>query len=971
MKAGEKESGTEHSQEVPSRRHDAGGASTPGSHVILGGPALKSVVDGVILETSLFDALGVAPPLGPASVPAKAAGKSFCIVELVSSEEVLKLVAAVEAGKGRGAGLAFAAATEVKEKCVSGEAGGQRVADKEWAVRGLLGCGHDHHDHGRPHPDKLIDASGGARVHRGRRAEGTVDHDDRVPGDLLEALASALDRSNLQERAVRCSTCDFPDMAHTWRAYPSSFPPAFQRVSVTVGATFAMDGLETPLHTALHAVVGVSPVVVRHWIPYGAHLQFLESTTASAPLDDEKNRNVVIVFVRVEDLSAEHPELLVGASRDTWESLLTGICVTRLDAFCKAVEKCVSSGRFERVLVILCPFSTRVGVDLQLSEALQALEAVLVHRVNSVGAVAQKSRDLFPADEGTHVDVDGPPGIRDASHVPYDPVGHAAVALGAARALHRACFLPTVKVLCVDCDGTLWDGAVGDLGPEGVSFTAGHLAVQSACVAAHARGVLVALVSRNSHEKVVKSVFDTRGSEMILSWDTHVVAAKVALFSRKSDMIVELSKELNLGLDSFAFLDDSPVECAEVCAALSAEGVQTLILPRDPEKYAATLAGWWPLDVPPAFSNGAAASAEDKGRTDMYRAEALRKQERQRSASGTAFLASLSLRIDVDALDINDKDTVARVAQLTDRTNQFVTNKVPLTPSQVVALVSTPGKDVLISRVTDRFGHYGLVCVAVSSGTCTVPGETIEALEVPLFLMSCRVLHRGVEHAMVRRMASLALSRDLHQLAFRYMPSDRNALADRFLRVLPGVRFKSVAGETMDELPQRLATPLWAIVGAKDAASFDIEADAVMPQEGGKEIAAAGASAGAASAGSGPSSKECKDENDGPTEISRPAFVVGPTRAWLHWETYGALAEAWARGGDRGLAGFVADLEVDPFRAILGEDADEDKLADSQGRARLRRKARHAVKELVTQANQGKAGYVTPSPPPGSGDNYI
>jgi len=775
-----------------------------------------------------------------------------------------------------------------------------------------------------------------------------------------------------------------------------------------VGSTFAPDGLEAPLRAVVAGIVGL-PVAVRHWVPYGGLLAFLATGVAaedSAAAAAAAAAGAAVVFARVEDFAVAHPELLVDAKRDDVAALLRGPCVARLGAFCRALGACAASGRVGRVVLVVCPASARVAVDLGLGEAVRTLEVALCTSAEARGiacAVAAHELGLSPdarvdgdvdVDVRVHVDVDGPAGIREASHVPYDATGHAACAVAACRALHRALLLPTLKVLCLDCDGTLWEGACGDVGPEGVSFGAGHLAVQAAAVRAHARGVLVAVVSRNADEGVVRAVFDTRRAEMRLGWDVHVVAAKVALWRRKSDAVVELARELNLGLDAIAFVDDSPVECAEVAAALGPEGVQTLLLPRDPDRYAAALAGWWPLDPPPPQASSASASvtAEDATRTAMYRAEALRRAERQRAASGTAFLASLSLRIDVEVLGRpgapGEGDAIARVAQLTERTNQFVTCKVPLSESQVAALAGAPGKDVLVSRVTDRFGHYGLVCAAMAAGACDIPGEA-PALEVPLFLMSCRVLHRGVEHAMVRRLADIALRRGLGALAFRFVPTPRNVLAERFLRVLPGVRFRSPGGDPLDVPPVleegeegRVGVPLWAIVLADNAARFDIEADAVMTEDD------AGNPGGTPPPLARAPTPEREVEGEG--EGDRTARMVAAGRGWLHWETYAALASASA-SSDRGLPGLVAEglrgvaepgvevdgdvaeveVEVDPFRAILGEDGDDGVLADAQGRARLRRQARHAVKGMVTQANAGHAGFVAPIPPPGSGDKYI
>ena len=127
---------------------------------------------------------------------------------------------------------------------------------------------------------------------------------------------------------------------------------------------------------------------------------------------------------------------------------------------------------------------------------------------------------------------------------------------------------PTRKVLCLDCDNTLWGGAVGGLGAAGVTLSAPYVAAQRFFVELQRRGLLVCLVSRNE-EADVRAVFEARAAEMPLRLDEHVVAV-AANWRPKSENLRELARDLCLDVGSFVFVDDSPLECAAGCTPRSA-----------------------------------------------------------------------------------------------------------------------------------------------------------------------------------------------------------------------------------------------------------------------------------------------------------------------------------------------------------------------------------------------------------------
>ena len=163
----------------------------------------------------------------------------------------------------------------------------------------------------------------------------------------------------------------------------------------------------------------------------------------------------------------------------------------------------------------------------------------------------------------------------------YTPPIFEAAAGMCARAIHRLVFRSAPKVVALDCDNTLWGGAVAELGPAGVALSGPFLALQRFFVALHDRGVLLCLCSRNSQPDDVLRVWRERGDEMVLKLE-HVVAHQVS-WGAKSKGLGAMAESLCLGIDTFALVDDSPTECAEVSA--NAPEVAVVQLPREPALY--------------------------------------------------------------------------------------------------------------------------------------------------------------------------------------------------------------------------------------------------------------------------------------------------------------------------------------------------------------------------------------------------
>jgi FkbH-like protein len=238
--------------------------------------------------------------------------------------------------------------------------------------------------------------------------------------------------------------------------------------------------------------------------------------------------------------------------------------------------------------------------------------------------------------------------------------------------------------------------------------------------------VLLAIASKNDEAVALEAI--ARHPEMVLRAEDF--SAHRIHWGDKAQSIVEIARELNLGLDSVVFVDDNPAERARVRAA-----VPEVYVPEWPEDkllYAQALLELRCFDVPHL-------SGEDRARVDLYAAERERKHALARFASADEWLESLDTRVRFSTLDAG---TLPRAADLLNRTNQLNLRTRRLTQDELRAWAAAPGREVWVVHVSDRFGEAGLVGLVGlerSGGTATLVD----------FLLSCRVLGRQVEEAMV------------------------------------------------------------------------------------------------------------------------------------------------------------------------------------------------------------------------------
>ena len=336
---------------------------------------------------------------------------------------------------------------------------------------------------------------------------------------------------------------------------------------------------------------------------------------------------------------------------------------------------------------------------------------------------------------------------------------HTAAVLAARLGLSRRC-------LVLDLDNTLWGGVVGDDGVEGIALGNGpdgeaFVEFQHAVKDLSRRGILLAVASKNDPEIARKPFLEHPDS--VLKLDDF--AAFVANWEPKSANIRAIAETLSLGLDAFTFLDDNPYERSEVRRVLPE--VDVPIMPEEPSEYRSFLDSYVNFE-PASFTDN------DRARAEQYRARAKAEAIRVESGSLEEYQASLGMvaRIGtIDAISIN------RVVQLINKTNQFNVTTQRRNRAELEAFLARPGAVGLWVRLTDRFADHGLIAVALAApdgGTFTIDS----------FLMSCRVLGRGVENALMGELARRAEGLGCARIEGRYIPSGRNGMvADLFARL--------------------------------------------------------------------------------------------------------------------------------------------------------------------------------------------
>ena len=316
----------------------------------------------------------------------------------------------------------------------------------------------------------------------------------------------------------------------------------------------------------------------------------------------------------------------------------------------------------------------------------------------------------------------------------------------------RAIFGRSRKCLVLDCDNVLWDGILGEEGVKSINAS-----FQREVINLHDRGVILALCSKNNEDDVIEIL--RNHSEMILR-EKHI-AAKQINWDDKVTNLLRIAEELNIGLDSLVFADDSSFECDLVRERLPQ--VAVLCLSGDSSLFSFKLQEQGYFDT-------LSISPEDKRRNQMYQEESKRKRLIASSGSMEDYLVSLDM---VAEIGMANELTIPRVAQLTQKTNQFNLTTHRYTEANIRAFASDSNVNIFYLKLVDHVSDIGLVGVVILK-------YKEQLAEIDTLLLSCRALGRGVEDAFIAFIKNIAHSRGCQYLSGKYIKSEKNAQVSNF-----------------------------------------------------------------------------------------------------------------------------------------------------------------------------------------------
>src|ERR1022692_4752865 len=350
------------------------------------------------------------------------------------------------------------------------------------------------------------------------------------------------------------------------------------------------------------------------------------------------------------------------------------------------------------------------------------------------------------------------------------------------------------KCVAVDLDNTLWGGVIGEDGMNGIRLGAeypgaAYQELQRALRDLSRRGILLAVCSKNNPADAMEALSGHPG--MVLQ--PRDFAAMRIDWNDKARNLREIASELNIGLDTIAFLDDNPVERRQVRE--QAPEAIVIRLPEDPMDYARAV-----RDCP--WFERLALSDEDRRRGEYYAAQRQRVELERSVTSKEDFYRGLDQVAEIAPVNAQ---TLARVSQLTQKTNQFNLTTRRYTEQQISEMSASLNWRVWSLRVKDRYADNGVVGVAIAS----VEGEVCQ---IDSFLMSCRVIGRTLETALLARLASDAREQGATLLEGWFLPTKKNAPALEFYRE-HGFEVAERTGEgvlwRLDLQEKDIRTPEW------------------------------------------------------------------------------------------------------------------------------------------------------------------
>jgi FkbH-like protein len=350
--------------------------------------------------------------------------------------------------------------------------------------------------------------------------------------------------------------------------------------------------------------------------------------------------------------------------------------------------------------------------------------------------------------------------------LPFSKSGEEAVADEMVR-IRRAIIGARRKCLALDLDGTLWGGAIGELGIEGV-----HLDLtgsgsrfrdfQRRVLDLKESGVLLAIISKNNPEDAMAGI---REHPAMLLREGDFAAIRTN-WAPKPENLLSISKELNIGVDSFVFIDDNPVEREAMHIALPEVAVPNF--PSDSAQLEDFM-----IQTARDYFLQFKSTDEDRVKTEQYRAEADRRGHMSSFGNMDEYLASLDMTLSVERIS---RSNIVRASQLTQKTNQFNLTSIRYSEAQMREIAGDPSVKCYAGELRDRFGEYGNIALCVAR----LSGDLKKTASIEIFLMSCRVMGRGVESAFLSAIEQDLRNTGVSEIEALYQPTAKNEVVRDF-----------------------------------------------------------------------------------------------------------------------------------------------------------------------------------------------
>ena len=322
------------------------------------------------------------------------------------------------------------------------------------------------------------------------------------------------------------------------------------------------------------------------------------------------------------------------------------------------------------------------------------------------------------------------------------------------------------KALILDCDNTLWKGVLGEDGFDSIEMSLASKdgaifhEIQSIILSLNKKGILLGICSKNN-ESDVQEVIDSHPDMQLRE---KYITINKSNWNDKATNIIDISKELNIGLDSLVFLDDSPFEINLVRERLPE--VHTLLRPDNLFDYPNMLRK--NLDL---FYN-LSQTKEDKNKIKMYKQQVQREKLKNDSLDIDSYLKSLCLEMKIYE---NDDKTIPRLSQMTQKTNQFNLTTKRYTEKDMETFMSSESSKVFSFSVSDKFGDSGL------TGLCIVTSEdNFSSCEIDTFLMSCRIIGRNLEYSFMKYLFDKLESEGTACIRSQFIMSSKNQQVKNF-----------------------------------------------------------------------------------------------------------------------------------------------------------------------------------------------